>query len=49
MPDPAPGDRFVIREIDPATQAEVETVCIIAGDPELDAEGMTWTCSAPPA
>lgn len=47
VPEPAPGDRFVIRETDPATQAEVETVCIIAGDPALDVEGMTWTCSAP--
>ncbi|MCG7349789.1 head-tail joining protein [Sphingomonas sp. ACRSK] len=49
VPQPVTGDRFLIREIDPATRAEVLTVCAIAGDPELDVEGMTWTCSAPPA
>jgi hypothetical protein len=49
VPKPAPGDRFLIREIDPVTQAEVLTVCIITADPALDVEGMTWTCEAPEA
>jgi hypothetical protein len=49
VPTPAAGDRFLIREIDPASRAEVETVCIITGDPALDVEGMTWACEAPEA
>jgi hypothetical protein len=49
VPEPSTGGRFLIREIDPATQAEVLTVCIIIGDPALDVEGMTWTCEAPEA
>lgn len=49
VPQPVAGDRFLIRDIDPASLAEVLTVCIVAGDPELDVEGLTWTCSAPPA
>jgi hypothetical protein len=49
VPEPTIGGRFLIREIDPATQAEVLTVCIITGDPALDVEGMTWTCEAPEA
>ncbi|MFZ3484206.1 head-tail joining protein [Sphingomonas sp. 3-13AW] len=49
VPAPAAGDRFLIREIDPAAQAEVLTVCIVTGDPALDVERMTWTCEAPEA
>jgi hypothetical protein len=49
VPTPVAGDRFLIREIDPVTKAEVRTACIITGDPALDVEGITWTCSAPKA
>ena len=49
VPTPVAGDRFLIREVDPVTKAEVRTVCIITGYPALDVEGMTWTCEAPKA